>query len=253
MKTVAGTSKSAEYAETRKFYESRGFTPLEIFPERWIPRNPARPRLRLRTTGRGGSCFLSGAYQWPRTGTVYPGARMRVIEANGLTLEPQVAAHADEMFAVLSDPAIYEYENEPPQSMEWLRARFARLESRCSDDGQEAWLNWVIRLPCSELIGYVQATVNSSSRAAIAYVLSSKYWGRGLARESVRAMIIELVVHYQVRALTATLKQENFRSVRLLERLGFSMAASELYERFQVECGELLFLRAVGADTPSVP
>jgi ribosomal-protein-alanine N-acetyltransferase len=38
---------------------------------------------------------------------------MRVIQTGNLTLEPQTTAHAEEMFAVLSDPAIYEYENEP--------------------------------------------------------------------------------------------------------------------------------------------
>ena len=72
---------------------------------------------------------------------------MHVIETGSLTLEPQTAAHAEEMFAVLSDPAIYEHENEPPPSLEWLRARFAQLESRRSANGQEQWLNWVIRLP----------------------------------------------------------------------------------------------------------
>jgi N-acetylglutamate synthase-like GNAT family acetyltransferase len=41
VKTVAATSKSREYAETRKFYEARGFTALEIFPELWDPWNPA--------------------------------------------------------------------------------------------------------------------------------------------------------------------------------------------------------------------
>ena len=41
VKTVAATSKSPEYAQTRKFYEARGFTPVEIFPELWDPWNPA--------------------------------------------------------------------------------------------------------------------------------------------------------------------------------------------------------------------
>jgi GNAT superfamily N-acetyltransferase len=41
VKTVAATSPSPEYAQTRKFYEAKGFTPLEIFPELWDPRNPA--------------------------------------------------------------------------------------------------------------------------------------------------------------------------------------------------------------------
>ena len=41
VKTVAETNPSAEYWETRKFYEARGFAPLEIFPELWDPWNPA--------------------------------------------------------------------------------------------------------------------------------------------------------------------------------------------------------------------
>jgi len=106
---------------------------------------------------------------------------MRVIDTARLTLEPQGAEHAEAMFAVLSDPKIYEYENEPPPSLEWLRKRYARLETRQSADGAQRWLNWVLRIRTSELIGYVQATLHPDNRAAIAYELSSAYWGRGLA------------------------------------------------------------------------
>jgi [ribosomal protein S5]-alanine N-acetyltransferase len=171
---------------------------------------------------------------------------MRVIETPTLTLEPQLAAHAEEMFAVLSDPAIYEYENEPPPSVEWLRARFARLESRQSADGREQWLNWVIRLPTSELIGYVQATVHANGRAAIAYELSSAWWGRGLASAAVRAVIAELVQRHRVRSLGAVLKRDNQRSLRLLQRLGFSLASPDDHAKLGVEPGELLMQRGIG-------
>jgi RimJ/RimL family protein N-acetyltransferase len=130
------------------------------------------------------------------------------------------------MFAVLSDPAIYEYENAPPPSVQWLRQRYAKLESRRSADGREQWLNWVIRLPASGLIGYVQATLYPDGRAAIAYELSSRYWGRGLAREAVAAMIGELVENYGANTLSAVFKAKNQRSLRLLERLGFRRAAA---------------------------
>lgn len=170
---------------------------------------------------------------------------MRIIEAGSLTLEPQAATHAEEMFAVLSDPAIYEFENEPPPSLEWLRARFRKLESRASADGREQWLNWVIRVPTSELIGYVQASVHPDGRAAIAYVLSSAYWGQGFARQAVQAVICELVAHYQVRSLSAVLKRKNLRSLRLLERLGFSLASPEQHAQHHVEPGEVLMHRGI--------
>jgi [ribosomal protein S5]-alanine N-acetyltransferase len=170
---------------------------------------------------------------------------MRVIETAALTLVPQTAAHADEMFVALGDPAIYEYENEPPPSLEWLHARFAKLESRRSPDGQERWLNWVIRLPASRLIGYVQATVRPGGSASIAYELASAYWGRGLGSNAVEAMISELVESYDVRAISAVLKRQNRRSLRLLERLGFSLAPPELHVLRQVEPGEILMLREI--------
>ena len=47
VKTVAATSDSAEYAETRRFYEAAGFLPLEIFPELWDPWNPALQMLKV--------------------------------------------------------------------------------------------------------------------------------------------------------------------------------------------------------------
>jgi RimJ/RimL family protein N-acetyltransferase len=165
---------------------------------------------------------------------------MHVIRTANFTLEPQMAAHAEEMFVVLSDPAIYEHENEPPPSLEWLRARFTKLESRRSPDGKQQWLNWVIRLPTAALIGYVQATVHADGRAAIAYELSSAYWGRGLGRQAVQAMVDELVERYQIRSLSAVLKRDNLRSLRLLERLGFSIASPELHAKHEVERGELL-------------
>jgi [ribosomal protein S5]-alanine N-acetyltransferase len=170
---------------------------------------------------------------------------VRFVEAAGFTLEPQAATHADAMFAVLSDPAMYEYENQPPRSKEWLYERFARLESRRSGDGKEQWLNWVIRLPSSELAGYVQATVREDGTAAIAYELASAYWGRGLGSSAVAAMIGELAEHYQVRRLTAVLKRNNHRSMRLLERLGFSAAPPELIARHDIGPDEAMMYRHV--------
>ena len=155
-------------------------------------------------------------------------------------LEPQAAIHAEEMFAILSDPALYEYENEPPPSVDWLRARFERLESRLSADGTEQWLNWVIRLANGELAGYVQATVRADGSAAIAYVLASRCWGRGLASRAVQAMMRELMEHHQVRRFSAVFKRENKRSMRLLERLGFALASPQQQAREDVEPDEWL-------------
>ena len=188
---------------------------------------------------------------------------MRTLHTSRLTLEPQLAAHAAEMFVVLSDPAIYEYENEPPVSEEALRARYAYLEGRRSPDGTQQWLNWIARLRASEvpvararpgdtgpsnvpagtLVGYVQATVHADARAAVAYEFASTFWHRGLAAEAARAMIDELVSQYGVQRLTAVLKARNLRSRRLLERLGFVPASAVECGRAGIEGDELLMYR----------
>ena len=168
---------------------------------------------------------------------------MRVIDTGNLILEPQTAAHANEMFVVLSDPAIYQYENQPPPSLEWLRSRFTKLETRRSADGREQWLNWVIRLPTSELIGYAQATVHGDGHAGIAYELSSSFWGRGLAFQAVRAMLAELVRFYAVRSVVAVLKRDNIRSRRLLERLGFAPGTQEEDVAHGAEPDEFVMVR----------
>jgi [ribosomal protein S5]-alanine N-acetyltransferase len=162
-----------------------------------------------------------------------------------LTLEPQTAAHAPEMFVILSDPALYEYENQAPLSVAGLQERFLRLESRQSGDGSEQWLNWVIRLPAAQLIGYVQATIYRDGRAAMAYELHSSFWGRGLARQAVQAAMAHTVAHYGVRGFSAVLKKENQRSMRLLQRLGFTPASSAQHAELQAEADEFLMLRTV--------
>lgn len=170
---------------------------------------------------------------------------MRTLVAGDLVLEPQVAAHADAMFDVLADPAIYEFENEPPASREILRARFLRLETRTSNDGAEQWLNWVVRLAAAPSMGYVQATVRRNRSANIAYVFASTYWGRGYATRSVAAMIDELAQAYGVQRLDAIAVRRNLRSLRVLERLGFAVASTAEHARRGIDPAEVLWLRTL--------
>jgi RimJ/RimL family protein N-acetyltransferase len=172
---------------------------------------------------------------------------MRALDADGLTLEPQTAGHATEMFAVLCDPALYAHEGEPPPSLEWLRTRFARLETRRSPDGNERWLNWVVRLRSGEAVGYVQATARRDGHAYVAYVIASAHWGRGVARRAVEAMIAELSGRYEVETLWAIYKEHNARSRQLLVRLGFTAVPPESHAGHPVDSGEaLMFRRADG-------
>lgn len=165
---------------------------------------------------------------------------MNTLIAGNLRLEPQVTAHAREMFDVLSDPAIYEFENAPPESFDWLETRFRKLETRRSGDGSEQWLNWVIRLPSGRLAGYVQATVLAEPVAYIAYEVASEFWRQGIGSAAVGAVLRELRDRYGVRTFLAVLKTSNFRSAALLRRLGFTEVRPEGVAPVEIDADETI-------------
>jgi [ribosomal protein S5]-alanine N-acetyltransferase len=149
------------------------------------------------------------------------------------------------MFAVLSDPAIYEFENAAPVSEEWLTKRYERLESRRSGDGTEEWLNWVIRLPSGKLAGYVQATVQADHTSFVAYELNSHYWRQGIGSAAVQAMLEHLQEEYGVKGFVAVLKAVNYRSEGLLRKLGFSLASEQEMAQYRDEPDELVMVKPV--------
>ena len=171
---------------------------------------------------------------------------MQILRTRLCVLEPQTAAHAAEMFGVLADPAIYEFENTPPPSLGWLTERYARLESRRSADGREQWLNWVIRLPGGELAGYVQATVSASGTAFVAYELASRHWRQGIGGSAVAAMIACLRSAYGVDRCVAVLKAANFRSAGLLRSLGFDLLSGPAAEAWRPEPDEVVMAASPG-------
>lgn len=171
---------------------------------------------------------------------------MRTLRIELCTLEPQVEAHAAEMFPVLSDPAIYEFENAPPTSEGWLAERYARLEARVSKDGSQRWLNWVVRLDGGELCGYVQATVLQDQSSYVAYEFASKFWCRGIGSCAVRAILEELASQYAVHTAVAVLKARNHRSLALLRRLAFSPGSPEQFIVYGAEQDELVMVKVVG-------
>ena len=149
-----------------------------------------------------------------------------------VTLEPRTAAHAEALFAVLAEPALYEFiEEDPPASVELLRERFARSESRRSPDGSQQWLNWVVRDESLNVAGYVQATVAADLQTHIAYMFGSAFQGRGIASAAVAQMLAIVAAEFGVTTFFVVAERRNSRSVRLAERLGFVEVSPEFAAR----------------------
>ena len=171
---------------------------------------------------------------------------MQTLHTSRLVLEPLRAAHADALYPILCDPRQLEYVDErAPASLEALRERYSRLETRRSADGSEQWLNWAIVAPelGPDAIGFVQASVLEDRRAWVAYEVGPAWWGRGFATEATYAMVDHLALHYAVTRCLATVDARNERSWRLLQRLGFRRADSDDAAAAGVRDGDRLYRR----------
>lgn len=116
----------------------------------------------------------------------------RAIGTGRLDLLPLHVEHAEEMAAVLSDPALHTFIGGTPDTPQALRSRYRRMTAG-SPDPDVSWLNWVIRLRDEAcLTGTVQATVSRSGHgpvAEIAWVVGTPWQGRGIAREAARGLV----------------------------------------------------------------
>ncbi|WP_406093984.1 GNAT family N-acetyltransferase; N-acetyltransferase [Streptomyces sp. NBC_01013] len=115
---------------------------------------------------------------------------------------PLRVAHADEMAAVLGDPALHTFTGGAPESARELRARYER-QTAGSPDPAELWWNWVLRVRDEDgLAGYVQATVRGSG-AEIAWVTGTQWQGRGYAKEAAGGLVAHLLGGGVVRTVIA--------------------------------------------------
>lgn len=156
-----------------------------------------------------------------------------MIPTERLRLEDLTPEHAEKLFDGLQDPSLYAFiDDEPPPSLDWLRARYERLATRRSPDGRERWLNWAIRIHrTGDYAGYVQATVRQDGTALLGYVLFGTAQGRGYGTEAVEATLRHLAAHERVAEARASVDPENAKSIALLERLGFEHGTGEMSVR----------------------
>ena len=117
---------------------------------------------------------------------------MSIIAAQAITtrrldLLPLLVEHAEEMAAVLSDPALHTFTGGNPDTPQALRSRYQRMTAG-SPDPAVTWLNWVIRLRDEAcLTGTVQATIGPS--AEIAWVVGTAWQGRDIATEAAQGLV----------------------------------------------------------------
>ncbi|WP_037370065.1 GNAT family N-acetyltransferase [Amycolatopsis orientalis] len=141
------------------------------------------------------------------------------ITTTRLDLLPLSVSHAEEMAVVLSDPALHTYIGGAPDSPSALRSRYQRITAGSPDRGV-SWLNWVIQLRGSGLVGTVQATVRDAV-AEIAWVVGTPWQGRGIATEAARGLV-DWLLRQPVDAVIAHVHPENRASAGVAAAAGLA-------------------------------
>jgi len=142
------------------------------------------------------------------------------------------------MASVLADPALYTFTGGEPPSAAELRRRYDVQATGRSPDATERWLNWIVRRRAEgDAIGYVQATAGVQPGAAVdvAWVIGTRWQGRGFAGEAAAAMADWLVAS-GFGAITAHIHPDHAASAAVARRI-------RLEPTGEVEDGERVWRR----------
>ena len=145
------------------------------------------------------------------------------LETPRLRLRPYVAADANDVFALFSDPAVMRYWSSAPWTERRQADEFLARDASSIAEGSSARLG-IVRKADGALIG--NCTLFSFDlqcrRAETGYVLSSAAWGHGYANEAVTALLDWGFEKLHLNRVEADIDPRNMPSARALERLGFT-------------------------------
>jgi ribosomal-protein-alanine N-acetyltransferase len=144
-----------------------------------------------------------------------------MIDLDGARLRPLRASDADALYAYLSDPAVTALTAYPVVTLSLVETIIERSRSRW-DAGELS--KWGLALPHDDrIVGTCGFNEWSPVHrwAELAYDLAPAYWGTGLMRRAVAAVLQWAFGQDQVDRVHAYVRVDNGRSAGLLERSGF--------------------------------
>jgi ribosomal-protein-alanine N-acetyltransferase len=143
------------------------------------------------------------------------------IDLEGARLRPLRASDADALYDYLRDPVVTELTSYPVVSPSLAEAIIERSLSRWAAGELSKW--GVALQQDDQLVGTCGFNEWSQTHrwAEMAYELAPAYWGKGLMRQAVAAVLQWTYRQDLVNRVHAFVRVDNTRSQRLLERSGF--------------------------------
>lgn len=147
--------------------------------------------------------------------------RPGVLHLGDIYLRPLRAGDEASRFAYLADPAVIEHTSIPAPTLESVTAWVAR-DIAAYAAGTSFRL--ALANPEDRLIGFCGLSQWSSEHGhgELAYELEPAAWGRGFMRRAIRALLTWAFSDLGLHRVHAYVMTSNERSIRLLERSGFT-------------------------------
>jgi RimJ/RimL family protein N-acetyltransferase len=174
----------------------------------------------------------------------HPGSAMNLPTGSTARLElpPLAAEHASGLVAAFADPSFRAFVPDEPDTLEGMLARIARIAAGPPQGGAgEVWLNFAVLL-AGRPIGRIEATVQATGVAEIAYLIGPSAGGRGLATEAVEWLVDFVRETWPGIDIYACIAEPNVRSRRLVERLGFRETSPIGVPLLSYAAGDVVFV-----------
>lgn len=152
-----------------------------------------------------------------------PDQLTEIHQTERLQIEPLLPLHALEVFPEITDERLYQFIPTLPPTLASLQTRYQKLLARRSPDGQQLWLNWILRdRDSKKVIGTLEATVYNNGSTDVAYMIFSTYQRKGFALEALLWLIEILTLTVKIERFRALIDTRNQASIQLIKRAGFS-------------------------------
>ena len=156
------------------------------------------------------------------------------INADRVSLRRMTERDVDSLYTIFSDAEVMRYWSSPPMKD---RSEAEKLLAEThADFNRRLALKWGIALNIDDTIIGTSTLFHLDSnnqRAEIGYALGRAHWGKGYAREALRALLDYAFGGLDLQRIEADVDPRNTASIRTLERLGFQKEGY-LRERWRV-------------------
>jgi [ribosomal protein S5]-alanine N-acetyltransferase len=152
---------------------------------------------------------------------------MTILETERLRFRDHTLEDLEPFCALEGDPEVRRFVGGKPRTREEAERRFRERFLRSTSDRLRLWAT--VFKPDGRYIGYcgVYPYFGEAGpipgEGALGFTLARAYWGRGLATEAARAFVDFGFSELRLRRIVAAVEAGNSASVRVIEKLGFTL------------------------------